>query len=76
MMMTRNDAYEAPEMTGGLDDELEILDAEVPVFVAAIGWVLLVFGSVYAFCAAVCGPRNIRSCGTSGWLKVKAVCKR
>lgn len=48
---------------------------EVPVFVAAIGWVVLVFGGAWAYCQAMCGWMNVRSCDTS-WLKVKAVCKR
>jgi len=43
-------------------------------FVAAIGWVLLVFGSAWAYCQAVCGWMNVKSCQTS-WLSVTAVCK-
>lgn len=47
---------------------------EVPVFVAAIGWVLLVFGSAWAYCQATCGWMNVKECSTS-WLQVNAVCK-
>lgn len=45
------------------------------VFIAAIGWVLLVFGSAWAFCYASCYRNGgIKSC-TASWLNVKAVCK-
>lgn len=48
---------------------------DVPVFVAAIGWVLLVFGSAWAFCLASCGWGNIARCEAK-WLEVVAVCNR
>jgi hypothetical protein len=47
---------------------------EVPVIVAAAGWVVLVFGGAWAFCKAVCGWNNVKSCSTS-WLTVTATCK-
>ena len=65
-------AYEKPALSA-LDDVV-FEENEVPVFIAAIGWVLLVFGSAWAYCKAVCGWRGVRSCETS-WLRVKAVCR-
>ena len=56
-------------------DEVIFEENELPVFVAAIGWVILVFGGAWAYCKAVCGWSNVKSCSTS-WLTVKAVCKR
>lgn len=47
---------------------------DVPVFVAAIGWVLVVFGSAWAFCLANCGWNNISRCEAK-WLEVVAVCR-
>lgn len=66
-------AYEEPFVAHL--DELVFEENEVPVFAAAIGWVLLVFGSAYAWCQAMCGWQNVDSCET-GWLEVKAVCKK
>lgn len=50
---------------------------ELPIFVAAIGWVIIVFGSAWAFCVANCGwnSSNVHSC-EAGWFQVKSVCKR
>lgn len=48
---------------------------DVPVFVAAAGWVALIFGSAFAYCKAMCGWNNVKSCSTS-WLQVKATCKK
>lgn len=70
----RLDAPYAPPTMGRSQELDTYVDAEVPVFVAALGWVLLVFGGAWAFCLAVCGWGNIQSCETS-WLKVKATCK-
>ena len=57
-----------------VDETAMFEENEVPVFVAAIGWVLLVFGSAWAYCQAMCGWMNVKECSTS-WLQVKAVCK-
>lgn len=65
--------YAPPEME--VSEEQGVLaENEVAVFVAAIGWVVLIFGGAWAYCKAVCGWRGVRECSTS-WLQVKAVCK-
>ncbi len=65
--------YERPVLAA-VDDESVYVENDAPVFVAAIGWVLLVFGGAWAYCKAVCGWNNVRECSTS-WLQVKAVCR-
>ncbi len=64
--------YDKPMIAASPDVVFE--ENEVPVFVAAAGWVLLVFGSAWAYCKATCGWDNVQECQTS-WLEVKAVCK-
>jgi len=70
--MTTMIAYQPPTVTTRSD--LELLENELPVFVAAIGWVVLVFGSAFAYCKAMCGWNNVKEC-SAGWLQVKAICK-
>ena len=65
--------YREPSIVLSGTDE-EFVENDLPVFVAAAGWVLLVFGGAWAYCKAVCGWSNVKSCSTS-WLKVTAVCK-
>lgn len=62
--------YEAPTLEAAPENLYQENEA---VFVAAIGWVLLVFGSAWAWCQAMCGWMNVKECSTS-WLEVKAVC--
>ncbi|MBP3222820.1 MAG: hypothetical protein J6M18_02715 [Actinomycetaceae bacterium] len=64
--------YVQPSMQSNYD--VELVENEVPVFVAAAGWALLIFGGSWAYCTAMCGWRNVRSCSTS-WRSIKAVCK-
>ena len=64
--------HEAPQLTIHSDDT--VLTENDAVFVAAIGWVVLVFGGAWAYCKAMCGWNGVQSCSTS-WLKVTAVCK-
>ncbi|MBT2513388.1 hypothetical protein [Arthrobacter sp. ISL-30] len=51
------------------------VENDAPVFVAAIGWVLMIFGSAWAFCLANCGWNNVAHC-EARWLEVVAVCYR
>jgi hypothetical protein len=65
--------YAPPTVLAERGPVVETNDA--PVFVAAAGWVALVFGSAFLWCRAVCGWNNVKSCSTS-WLQVKATCKK
>lgn len=64
--------YARPELSV-VQDETVLTENDL-VWFAAIGWVLLVFGSAWAYCKATCGWRGVQECSTS-WLQVKAVCK-
>lgn len=65
-------SYEAPQLAIYSNDN--VLTENDAVFVAAIGWVVLVFGGAWAYCKAMCGWNGVKSCSTS-WLQVTAVCK-
>ena len=65
-------AYESPVLQ--LAHAQEIDESEVAWF-AAIGWVLLMYGSAWAWCKAVCGWRGVQSCSQTWYGQVKAVCK-
>lgn len=66
--------YAAPELIIDDDDQLVLTENDA-VFVAALGWVLLVFGSAWFWCQTMCGWGRVKSCSTS-WLRVKAVVDR
>ena len=51
------------------------LDESEIAWLAAIGWVLLVYGSAWGYCKAVCGWNGVSSCSQTWYGQVKAVCK-
>lgn len=64
--------YESPQVDGLDVSSLDENEAwfTIPLAVAAL------FGGAWAWCKAVCGWNNVRSCETNYWkLQVKAVCK-
>lgn len=67
-------ALYSPPVVSVVQEGQEFVENDLPVFIAAIGWVMLVFGSAWAFCQASCGWGNVQECTTS-WLNVKAVCQ-
>ena len=65
-------AYEPPlvNLTGS-----RVLDESEIAWLAAIGWVLLVYGSAWGYCKAVGGWNGVSSCSQTWYGQVKAVCK-
>jgi hypothetical protein len=70
--LANSTTYVSPSVV--VDDTEVVLSENDLSFVAALGWVLLIFGSAWAYCKAVCGWNGVKQCSTS-WLKVNAVCK-
>jgi hypothetical protein len=67
--------YVAPALSLREDSAALYEESGVAVFVAALGWILLMYGSAWLWCWLVCRSRGGYSSCSTGWFSAKAVCR-